>query len=59
MLLTTLHWPDEVRAMDELNLPEDEIEIKPSEKKMAEQLVAEHDRRVRRRPTTPTTTARR
>ena len=40
MLLTTLHWPDEVRAMDELNLPEDQIEIKPSEKKMAEQLVA-------------------
>jgi DNA end-binding protein Ku len=40
MLLTTLHWPDEIRAMDELNLPEDEIEIKASEKKMAEQLVA-------------------
>ena len=40
MLLTTLHWPDEVRAMDELNLPEDQIEIKASEKKMAEQLVA-------------------
>jgi DNA end-binding protein Ku len=40
MLLTTLHWPDEVRAADELNLPEDEIEIKPSERKMAEQLVA-------------------
>ncbi len=40
MLLTTLHWPDEVRATDELSLPEDEIEIKPSEKKMAEQLVA-------------------
>ena len=40
MLLTTLHWPDEVRSMDELNLPEDQIEIKPSEKKMAEQLVA-------------------
>jgi DNA end-binding protein Ku len=40
MLLTTLHWPDEVRATDELNLPEDEIEIKASEKKMAEQLVA-------------------
>ncbi len=40
MLLTTLHWPDEVRALDELNLPEDQIEIKPSEKKMAEQLVA-------------------
>jgi DNA end-binding protein Ku len=40
MLLTTLHWPDEVRAIDELNLPEAEIDIKPSEKKMAEQLVA-------------------
>ena len=40
MLLTTLHWPDEVRAVEDLNLPEDEIEIKASEKKMAEQLVA-------------------
>ena len=40
MLLTTLHWPDEVRSMEELSLPEDEIDIKPSEKKMAEQLVA-------------------
>jgi DNA end-binding protein Ku len=40
LLLTTLHWPDEVRSMEELYLPEDEIEIKPSEKKMAEQLVA-------------------
>jgi len=40
MLLTTLHWPDEVRSMEELNLPEDQIEIKASEKKMAEQLVA-------------------
>ncbi|MGH9274886.1 MAG: Ku protein [Acidimicrobiales bacterium] len=40
MLLTTLHWPDEVRSVDELSLPEDQIEIKPSEKKMAEQLVA-------------------
>jgi DNA end-binding protein Ku len=40
LLLTTLHWPDEVRAIDELNLPEDQVEIKPAEKKMAEQLVA-------------------
>jgi DNA end-binding protein Ku len=40
MLLTTLHWPDEVRSTEELSLPEDQIEIKPSEKKMAEQLVA-------------------
>jgi DNA end-binding protein Ku len=40
MLLTTLHWPDEVRATDELSLPEEQVEIKASEKKMAEQLVA-------------------
>jgi Ku protein len=25
MLLTTLHWPDEVRAIEELELPEDEL----------------------------------
>jgi DNA end-binding protein Ku len=40
MLLTTLHWPDEIRSLEELNLPEDEIDIKDSERKMAEQLVA-------------------
>ena len=40
MLLTTLHWPDEVRDMEELTLPEDQVDIKASEKKMAEQLVA-------------------
>jgi DNA end-binding protein Ku len=39
MLLTTLHWPDEIRALDELELPEQEVEIKPNERKMAEQLV--------------------
>ena len=40
MLLTTLHWPDEVRSAEELELPEDRVEIKPAERKMAEQLVA-------------------
>jgi len=40
LLLTTLHWPDEVRAADELNLPEDQVTIKPAERRMAEQLVA-------------------
>ncbi len=40
MLLTTLHWPDEIRSLDELTLPEDQIEIKPGERTMAEQLVA-------------------
>ena len=40
MLLTTLHWPDEVRSLEELNIPDEEIEVKPAERKMAEQLVA-------------------
>ena len=40
MLLTTLHWPDEVRALDELSIPDDPIEVKPAERKMAEQLIA-------------------
>ena len=39
MLLTTLHWPDEVRSLEELNIPEEEIEVKPAERKMAEQLI--------------------
>jgi DNA end-binding protein Ku len=40
MLLTTLHWPDEVRSLEELELPEEEISFKPAERAMAEQLVA-------------------
>jgi len=40
MLLTTLHWPDEVRSLEELDIPDDEIDVKPAERKMAEQLVA-------------------
>jgi DNA end-binding protein Ku len=39
MLLTTLHWPDEIRSLEELNLPEEDVEIKPAERKMAEQLI--------------------
>jgi len=39
MLLTTLHWPDEIRALAELDLPAEEPEIKPAERKMAEQLI--------------------
>jgi DNA end-binding protein Ku len=39
MLLSTLYWPDEVRALGELDLPEEEPEIKPAEKKMAAQLI--------------------
>jgi DNA end-binding protein Ku len=39
MLLSTLYWPDEIRALGELDLPEEETEIKPAEKKMAAQLI--------------------
>lgn len=40
MLLSTLYWPDEVRSTAELTLPEDEVEVRPAERAMAEQLVA-------------------
>src|SRR5262249_35868281 len=40
MLLTTLHWPDEVRSTKELDLPDDEFEFKPAELAMARQLVS-------------------
>jgi DNA end-binding protein Ku len=40
MLLTTLHWPDEVRPVEEIAVDRDGIEIKASERKMAEQLIA-------------------
>lgn len=39
MLLTTLHWPDEVRALDDLDLPEADFDFRPAERAMAEQLV--------------------
>jgi DNA end-binding protein Ku len=39
MLLSTLYWPDEIRALGELDLPDEEPEVKPAEKKMAAQLI--------------------
>jgi DNA end-binding protein Ku len=39
MLLTTLHWPDEIRSTKDLELTTEEFEFKPAEIKMAEQLV--------------------
>ena len=39
MVLTTLHWPDEIRSVSELDLPADDFDFKPAERKMAEQLV--------------------
>jgi DNA end-binding protein Ku len=40
MLLTTLHWPDEIRATSELDLPDEEFTFKPAELAMAKQLVS-------------------
>lgn len=40
MLLTTLHWPDEVRSLEELNIPDEPIVVKPAERAMAEQLIS-------------------
>jgi DNA end-binding protein Ku len=40
MLLTTLHWPDEIRSTKELDLPDEEFEFKPAELAMARQLVS-------------------
>ena len=39
MVLSTLYWPDEIRALGELDLSDEEPEIKAAEKAMAEQLV--------------------
>src|SRR6186997_3730611 len=40
MLLTTLHWPDEIRSVAELELGDEEYDFKPAELKMAQQLVS-------------------
>lgn len=38
LVLNTLHWPDEIRSAEDLDLPED-LKIVPAELKMAESLV--------------------
>jgi DNA end-binding protein Ku len=40
MLMTTLHWPDEIRSTKELELPDEDFEYKPAELAMAKQLVS-------------------
>jgi DNA end-binding protein Ku len=40
MLLTTLHWPDEIRSVEDLDLPDEDFDFKPAEKAMAKQLVS-------------------
>lgn len=39
MLLSTLFWPDEVRDVNDLDLPDADVEFKPAEVAMAKQLV--------------------
>jgi DNA end-binding protein Ku len=39
LLLSTLYWPDEVRDLSELELPDEDVEFKPAELAMARQLV--------------------
>lgn len=38
MMLTTLHWPDEIRTTAELDLGDEQFEFKPAELSMADQL---------------------
>ena len=40
MLLSTIHWPDEIKSVGELDLPDEEPEFRAAERAMAEQLVA-------------------
>ena len=40
MLMTTLHWPDEIRSTGELDLPDEDFTFKPAEVAMAKQLVS-------------------
>jgi DNA end-binding protein Ku len=39
LVLETLHWPDEIRSFGELDLPDEEVEVKPAERAMAAQLI--------------------
>ena len=59
MLLTTLHWPDEIRSTEELDLPDEELEFKPAEIADGRAARRGDDRRVRPEPSTRTSTARR
>ena len=40
LLLSTLHWPDEIRSTDDLDLPAEDFDFKPAELAMAKQLVS-------------------
>jgi DNA end-binding protein Ku len=40
MMLSTLYWPDEIRSVKDIDLGDEDIEVKPAEKAMAAQLIA-------------------
>jgi DNA end-binding protein Ku len=39
IVVNSLHWPDEIRAIEDLNLPEDEVKIDKREMAMARMLI--------------------
>jgi DNA end-binding protein Ku len=39
LIVNSLHWPDEIRSMDELNLPEEEVKLDKREMSMAKMLI--------------------
>src|SRR6202171_2513328 len=39
LIVNSLHWPDEIRSMDELNLPEEEFKLDKREMSMAKMLI--------------------
>jgi DNA end-binding protein Ku len=40
MILSTLYWPDEIRSVKDIDVGDEEIEVKKAEKAMAAQLIA-------------------
>ncbi len=40
MILSTLFWPDEIRSLGEIDVPDEDVEVKKGERLMAEQLIA-------------------
>ena len=39
LIVNSLHWPDEIRSMDELNLPEEAVKLDKREMSMAKMLI--------------------
>ena len=59
MLLTTLHWPDEIRSTKELDLPDEDVRVQARRAQDGRAARRGDDRRRSTRRTTRTSTARR